>query len=61
MHWENQLKIKYEVHKYFDTYPDGLAFSTYNEEEAKDKCNQLNEKIKHLPKTKYIIRNIKEK
>jgi hypothetical protein len=53
-------KIKYEVHKYFDTYPDGLAFSTYNEEEAKNKCNKLNEKIKHLPKTKYIIREIKE-
>jgi hypothetical protein len=55
------MAIKYEVYKYFDTYPDGLAFSTYNEEEAKNKCNELNKKIKHLPHTEYIIREVKEK
>jgi hypothetical protein len=55
------LKIKYEVHKYFDTYPDGLAFSSYDKEAAKEIEKELNKTVSHLPKTKYIIREIREK
>ena len=50
------MKNKYEIYKYFDTYTDGLAFSTYDEDEAKEKCKKLNEKVSHLPHTEYIIR-----
>ncbi len=51
------MAVKYQIYKYFDTYPDSeILFSTENKEKAQEKCNTLNEQIKHLPKTKYIIR-----
>ena len=48
---------KYKVVKYFDTYPDGVAMITEDEEKAKAECGRLNKKVKHLPKTKYLVRN----
>ena len=50
------MKNEYRVEKYFDTYPDGVSLITEDEELAKKECKRMNEKVKHLPHTEYIVR-----
>jgi hypothetical protein len=51
-----ELKIEYKVVEYFDTYPCSTAGVYETEEEAKAKADELNELVKHKPKTVYLVR-----
>lgn len=48
---------QYKVVKYFDTYSDGVAMVTADKDKADEECNRLNNKVKHLPHTEYIVRH----
>ena len=51
-------KKTYKVVKYFDTYPDdGAVMTTEDLEKAKLECVKMNEKVKHLPHTEYLVRS----
>lgn len=52
--------IKYEVIKYFDTYKEGTAIRTLDKDLAYKKCEELNKKVKHLPKTYYEVKTTKD-
>lgn len=46
----------YKIVKYFDTYPGNTVKSGCTKSEADKIADELNETIKHLPHTGYLVR-----
>ena len=47
---------KYNVVRYFDTYPESIIHEKIAKNEAETFARELNSKIKHKPLTEYLVR-----